>query len=314
MDRRRFTLAAAGAAITGSAPGARAQAVWNPSRPLRIVVSAPPGSTPDAAARPMAELMAQTLGQPVVVENRPGAGGIVGIESVARAAPDGHTLGFATQSQMVFNPHLFARLPYDPVKDLQPIARVASVALLLAAHPSLPANTLPELVALAKSRATPLQIGVPLLGTPPHVDSIAFKSGVDAVAAARSGELPLVMEAPPVIAPHVTAGRLKALAVTGTVREPVLPNVPTIGEALGRSVAGETWFGLVAPQGTPAEAVTRIQRAAAAALARAELRKLFGEFGWRLIENSSPAEFAAVVRDEGPRWGDIIRKAGLKLD
>ena len=329
MNRRHFTIGAAVATIGLAGPGGRLQAqpAWTPNRPLRLVVSAAPGSTPDATARPLAELMAQSLGQPVIVENRPGAGGIVGIESVARATPDGYTMGLATQSQMVFNQHLFSKLPYDAVRDLQPVIRLASVALVLAAHPSVPADTFPELIKLARARNLPLQIGVPLPGTPPHVvalllqseagirlESIPFKSGTDAVAACRSGDIPLILEAPPVVAPHVIAGRLKALAVTGSVREPILPNVPTVGEALGRSVSGETWFGLVLPQGTSPEVVARLQRAAATALARAELRKVYNDFGWRIIDGSSPSEFSAVIREEGPRWGEIIRKAGLKID
>src|SRR5579862_3120552 len=133
MNRRDFILNAAAAATAAAIGSARAQGQWTPTRPLRLVVAAPPGSTPDATARPLADQMSAALGQPVVVENRPGAGGILGMESVARSAPDGYTIGFATQSQMVFNPFLFEKLPYDPVRDLQPVIRLASVALVLAA-------------------------------------------------------------------------------------------------------------------------------------------------------------------------------------
>ena len=327
MQRREFTVGALAALSgLGGIESARAQTQWTPSRPLKLVVSAAPGSPPDVTARPLAEQLSASLGQPVVVENRPGAGGIVGMEAVLRSAPDGYTIGLASQSQMVFNPHLFEKLPYDPVRDVQPVIRTASVAIVLVAHPSLPADSLKDLMALSRTRPTPLHIGVAPLGQPPHVlgllvqseaglklEWLPFKGGVEAVAACRAGDIPLAVEAPSTVAQHVKAGALKALAVTGTVREPTLPDVPTVSEILGRPVPGETWFGLVLPRGTPAEIVARLQRDTAAALARPEIRAVYSRFGWRLIEGSSPEEFAATVRDEGPKWGEIIRKAGVKL-
>ena len=327
MQRREFTVGALAALSgLGGIESARAQTQWTPSRPLKLVVSAAPGSPPDVTARPLAEQLSASLGQPVVVENRPGAGGIVGMEAVLRSAPDGYTIGLASQSQMVFNPHLFEKLPYDPVRDVQPVIRTASVAIVLVAHPSLPADSLKDLMALSRTRPTPLHIGVAPLGQPPHVlgllaqseaglklEWLPFKGGVEAVAACRAGDIPLAVEAPSTVAQHVKAGALKALAVTGTVREPTLPDVPTVSEILGRPVPGETWFGLVLPRGTPAEIVARLQRDTAAALARPEIRAVYSRFGWRLIEGSSAEEFAATVRDEGPKWGEIIRKAGVKL-
>jgi tripartite-type tricarboxylate transporter receptor subunit TctC len=328
MQRRDFTLGSL-AALAGAValPGpARAQAAWSPARPLKLVVSAAPGSPPDITARPLAEQLTTTLGQPVLVENRPGAGGIVGMEAVLRSAPDGYTLGLASQSQMVFNPHLFDKLPYDPVRDVQPVIRTASVAIVLVAHPSLPANSLRELMALSAARANPLQVAVAPLGQPPHVlgllaqseaglkfDWLPFKGGVEAVAACRAGDIALAVEAPSTVLPHIKAGTLKALAVTGTAREPSMPEVPTVSEILGRRVPGETWFGLVVPRGTPAEIVSRLRRDTALALARPDMRAVYDRFGWRLIEGSSPEEFTATVRDEGPKWGEIIRKAGVKL-
>ena len=334
MQRRQFTVGtlATLSGLGGIMVSAHAQTPqtpqtqWTPSRPLKLVVSAAPGSPPDVTARPLAEQLSASLGQPVVVENRPGAGGIVGMEAVLRSAPDGYTIGLASQSQMVFNPHLFDKLPYDPVRDVQPVIRTASVAIVLVAHPSLPADSLKDLMALSRTRPTPLHIGVAPLGQPPHVlgllaqseaglklEWLPFKGGVEAVAACRAGDIPLAVEAPSTVAQHVKAGALKALAVTGTVREPTLPDVPTVSEILGRRVPGETWFGLVLPRGTPAEIVARLQRDTAAALARPEIRAVYSRFGWRLIEGSSAEEFAATVRDEGPKWGEIIRKAGVKL-
>jgi tripartite-type tricarboxylate transporter receptor subunit TctC len=221
---------------------------------------------------------------------------------------------------------LFEKLPYDATRDVQPVIRLASVAIVLVAHPSLPADSLRDLVALSRNRPNPLQIAVAPLGQPPHVlgllaqseanlrlDWLPFKGGVEAVAACRAGDIPLAVEAPSTVVPHIKAGTLKALAVTGTAREPTLPDVPTISEILGRRIPGETWFGLVLPRGTAPEIVARLQRDAAAAIAKPEMRAVYSRFGWRLIEGSSPEEFAATVREEGPRWGEIIRKAGLKL-
>ena len=328
MQRREFTVGALAAlsGLGGGLESAHAQTPWTPTRPLKLVVSAAPGSPPDVTARPLAEHLSASLGQPVVVENRPGAGGIVGMEAVLRSAPDGYTIGLASQSQMVFNPHLFDKLPYDPVRDVQTVIRLASVAIVLVAHPSLPADSLKDLMTLSRNRPNPLQVGVAPLGQPPHVlgllaqseaglklEWLPFKGGVEAVAACRAGDIPLAMEAPSTVVQHVKAGTLKALAVTGAVREPLLPDVATVSETLGRRVPGDSWFGLVLPRGTPTEVVARLQRDAAAALARPEMRAVYTRFGWRLIEGSSAEEFAATVREEGPKWGEIIRKAGVKL-
>ena len=327
MQRREFTLAVvAAAAGFGSHGATRAQGPWTPNKPFKLIVAAAPGSPPDVTARPLAEQLSSNLGQPVVVENRPGAGGIVGMEAVLRSAPDGYTIGLASQSQMVFNQHLFEKLPYDAVRDVQPVLRLASVAVVLVAHPTLPADSFKDLMTLSRNRINPLQVAVAPLGQPPHVlgllvqseanlrmEWLPFKGGVEAVAACRAGDIPLAVEAPSTVVPHIKAGTLKALAVTGTAREPALPDVPTISELLGRRIPGETWFGLVLPRGTPPEVVARLQRDAAAALATPEMRAVYGGFGWRLIEGSSPEEFAATMREEGPKWGEIIRKAGLKL-
>jgi tripartite-type tricarboxylate transporter receptor subunit TctC len=326
MQRRDFTLGALAAIAGGVLGSAQAQTTWAPTKPLKLVVAAAPGSPPDVTARPLAEQLSASLGQPVLVENRPGAGGIVGMEAVLRSAPDGYTIGLASQSQMVFNQHLFEKLPYDAVRDVQPVLRLASVAIVVVAHPSLPADSFRDLISLARNRPNPLQVAVAPLGQPPHVlgllaqseaslrlDWLPFKGGVEAVAACRAGDIPLAVEAPSTVVPHIKAGTLKALAVTGTAREPTLPDVPTISEILGRRIPGETWFGLVLPRGTAPEIVARLQRDAAAAIAKPAMRAVYSRFGWRIIEGSSPEEFTATVREEGPRWGEIIRKAGLKL-
>ena len=304
-----------------------AQEKWQPKKPIKFIVPAPPGSTPDATARPLAEKLSEDLGQAVVVENRPGAGGVIGMESVIRSAPDGYTIGLATQSQMVFNPFLFEKLSYENTKDVQPITRIASLALVLAANPALGVSTLKELVALAKTRVSnPIQIAVPLLGTPPHVislliqnelgiklDTVPFKGTAEAVAACRAGDVSLVLEAPPAIIPHAKDGKLKILAVTGSTREPQVPDIPMVSEIAGRSVPGETWFGLIAPMGLSSEIVAQYQRSMSIVLAKPELKTLYANFSWRIIEKSSPQEFNSVIKDESAQWGQIIRRTGIKL-
>jgi tripartite-type tricarboxylate transporter receptor subunit TctC len=303
------------------------QEKWLPKKPIKFIVPAPPGSTPDATARPLAEKLAEDLGQSVVVENRPGAGGVIGMESVIRSAPDGYTIGLATQSQMVFNPFLFEKLSYDAQKDVQPISRIASLALVLASHPSLGVSNLRELIALAKSRASnPIQIGVPLLGTPPHVisllienelgiklDTVPFKGTAEAVAACRSGDVSLVLEAPPAIIPHAKDGKLRLLAVTGSSRELQIPDIPTVSEVAGKGVPGETWFGLITSMGVSNDIIAQYQRSLANALGKADLKNIYANFSWRVIEKSSPQEFFSTVKEESAQWGQIIRRTGIKL-
>jgi tripartite-type tricarboxylate transporter receptor subunit TctC len=333
MNKREFSLTALGSTVefltlmnSGLIRANAQSSTWSPTKPLKLIVSAAPGSPPDVTARPLAEQMSSLLGQPVLIENRPGAGGIVGMETLIRSQPDGHTLGLASQSQMVFNQHLFEKLPYDPNRDVQPLIRLASVAVVLVAHPSLPVDSLRELAAYSRTKPNPLQVAVAPLGQPPHVlgllaqseanlrlDWLPFKGGVEAVAACRAGEIPLAIEAPSTVAQHIKAGTLKAIAVTGIMREPTLPDVPTFSEILGRRIPGDTWFGLILPKGTSAEIVSRLQREASAALAKTEMRSIYSRFGWRVIDGSSPEEFASTIAEEGPRWAEIIRKAGLKL-
>lgn len=323
MNRRRLAFKLASAVIAVSASLAHAQSY--PARPLKLIVPAAPGSVPDATARPFADKLGGVLGQPVVIENRPGAGGILGMELVARAAPDGYTLGLANMSQLVFNPYLFSSLPYQPMRDVQPIARLASVAMVLAVHPSVPVASFEEFKTWARAQGGKLQYGVPPLGTPPHVlalmlqrsadiqlEAVPFKGSAEAVAGAIGGVVPIVVEAPPVVAPHVRAGKLKAVVVTGESREQSLPDTPTIAEAGSPAGAADTWLGIVAPAGTPRPIVDRLNAAIARVMTGDDVRATYLKFGWKPLA-SSPEEFAAVIRDDNERWGKVIRDANLRL-
>lgn len=306
------------------APGVlRAQGF--PGRPITLIVGSPAGAVPDVMVRPVAERLALALGQPVVIENRPGAGGAVAMTALARSASDGHTLAVATMSQAVFNPYLFAKLAYDPIRDLTPVAPLVTGAMALVAHPSFPARSLSDFIALAKARPGRLFVAIPQLGSPPHivglllsraagieVTMVPHRSGTDAVTAVVSGEIPLLIDAPTILSAQVRAGRLMALAVTGRQREPLLPDTPTATEA-GVNVQGEAWIGLVAPRGTPLAVVQRVNQELTTIMNSPDMRGRMADLGFRTL-HSTPGEFGDLIRDEHLKWGATIREAGLKLE
>lgn len=323
MNRREL-LKALPVATLGLAHGSvRSQAY--PAKPIALLVGGAPGSVPDLMVRPVAERMSSMLGQPVVVENRPGAAGGIAMTALARSAPDGYTLAVGTMSQLVFNSFLFAKLPYDPERDLTPVAPLVTGAMALAAHPSFPAQTLPEFVALAKSQPGKFFIAMPQMGSPPHivalllnratgieVTMVPHKSGGEAVTAVVSGEIPLLIDAPTIISPQVKAGRLKTLIVTGRQREASLPGTPTAYES-GLALDGEAWIGLVAASGTPAAVVQQLNRVVTGVMTTPEMRERMALLSFRTL-SSTPEEFRDLIRDDRMKWGAVIRGAGLKLE
>jgi tripartite-type tricarboxylate transporter receptor subunit TctC len=297
-----------------------------PQRPLKLIVGGGPGSVPDTMARPVAERLGVALGQPVVVENRPGGAGSLAMDSLLRAPVDGHTLALATMSQAVFNSYLFSKLPYDPLRDLEPVALLVTGAMALAAHPSFPPRSLQELVVLAKQQPGKLFVAMPQAGSPPHVVALLLnraagidltmvphKSGSEAMTLVYSGGAPLIIDAPTLISPHVKSGKLIALVVTGREREVALPGVPTVAESGYPGVEGEAWIGVVARAGTPAAIVQRLNQEIAAVLAARDVQEIMARLSFRTL-SATPAEFGRVVREEHAKWGAIIREAGLKLD
>jgi len=297
-----------------------------PERPLKILVGGAPGSVPDAMIRPIAEQLSVSLGQPVVVENKPGAAGIVAMQAMTRAAPDGYTLAVATMSQAVFNGYLFSKLPYDPERDLEPVATLVTGALVLAANPAFPANSLAELVKVASAGRERYFVAMPQTGSPPHVlglliqrtariefTMVPYKAGTEAVAAAVAGEVPLVIEAPTAIGPQVRAGKLKALMVTGREREPSLPDTPTAIESGFADLQGEAWIGLVAPAGTAAPKIARLSAALAEVLAMPQMKDRLASLGFQPLVNG-PQDFDKLIAAERIKWSAVIRNAGLKLD
>lgn len=247
------------------------------------------------------------------------------MSALLQSAADGHTLALATMSQAVFNAYLFAKLPYDPLRDLEPVAPLVTGAMALAAHPSLPARTLGEFVAQARAQPGKFFIAIPQSGSPPHVVALLLnraagidvtmvphKSGADAVNAVVSGEIALLFDAPTIISNQVKAGKLKALAVTGRQRDPALPNTPTASEA-GFDVQGEAWIGLVAPRGTPAAVVQRLNREVGAIVSSSEMSAAMARLSFRTL-SSTPEAFGSLIRDEHRKWSAVIRDAGLRLE
>jgi len=321
---RREVLTVLSTAALASTPGlARADAY--PSRPVVLLVGGAPGSPPDVMARPVAQRLGESLGKPVVVENKPGAAGSIAIAALLNSAPDGHTLALATMSQAVFNKYLFPKLAYDPVRDLEPVAPLVTGAMTIAAHPSFSARSLADLVALAKREPHQLFMAMPQAGSPPHIVALLLeratgmdvtlvphKSAAEATNSVVSGEIPLLFDAPTAIAPLVQAGRLRALAVTGEQREPLLPDTLTARES-GFDVLGEAWIGLVAPRRTPADIVQRLNRELAAIMSGSDIGTAMARLSFRPM-SSSPEEFGALIRQAHAKWGTVIREAGLRLE
>jgi tripartite-type tricarboxylate transporter receptor subunit TctC len=307
-------------------PRARAVAQAYPSRPVRLVVPFPPGGPVDLAGRIVAQALSEELKASVVVENRAGAGGVVGTDAVAKAAPDGYTLGFSSTGAVAVNVTLVPNNPYDSRKDFAPVSVVAGVPTLLCVHPSSPARTVSELVALAKSRPGDLNFGSSGPGGTPHLSGERFKLGTGtniahvpyrgaapAVTALLAQEVEMTFLDLPVLLPHVQDGRLRALAVTSPARFPGLPDVPTFAEAGVDGMEIENWYAILAPAGTAPDRVTRLHAATAAAFTKPEVARQFTSQGARLIM-SQPDEALTFIRAEVERWGDVVRTAGVKVD
>jgi|APFre7841882724_1041349.scaffolds.fasta_scaffold00095_9 tripartite-type tricarboxylate transporter receptor subunit TctC len=297
-----------------------------PSKPVRIVVPYPPGGGVDGIARPIAERLAQKWGQPVVVDNKPGAGTIIGAEFVARAAPDGHTLLLTTDSTITSNPHIYPKLPYDPVKDLAPVTQLIVLPQMVVAHPSLAAGSLKELVALAK--ASPgISYGSYGSGSQPHLlfEGLKRETGIEllhvpykgiapAVTAALAGEVQLTMAGASVSRGHIQAGKLKPLAIARSERLALMPDVPTLREAGFPDIDPQSWFGLFATGGTPPEIVAQIQREVAALFAEPEFREkhMLGR-GFDPVL-SSPADFAKFIQADMAQKARLVRISGAKAE
>jgi tripartite-type tricarboxylate transporter receptor subunit TctC len=296
-----------------------------PGRPLRIVVGFPPGGTSDILARTIAARLSEPLGQPVVVENRTGAGGNIGAESVAKAAPDGYTLLMGTTSQAI-SQSLYQKLNYDLLKDFAPITQAVNYSNLLVVHPSAGVNTVGELLALARAKPGVLNYGTAGNGTPPHmtgelfkaytgvnIQHVPYKGGAPAIVDLVAGQIPMMFDNVPPLLPHVRSGRIRALANTSLTRLQVLPDVPTLDESGLKGFDAVGWNGLLAPAGTPREIVARLHSEVARILRSAEVRDQLTAQGADIVGNT-PDEFGAWIRGEVRKWAGVVRTSGAKLD
>jgi tripartite-type tricarboxylate transporter receptor subunit TctC len=295
-----------------------------PTKPIRFIVPFPPGGGADLNARAVAQKMTESLGQPVVIESRAGAGGNIGTEFVARAPADGYTILFGTNGIAV-QPHL-RKLNWDPVQDFAPVSLISTYPLVLAVHPSVPAQSVAELVSYAKSNPGKLTYGSSGAGAPLHLGTELFKSavGVDIVhvpykgnapmtAAILAGEVSMVFDSMTGPLPHIRAGKLRALAVTSPKRTTQLPEIPTVSETVAAGFAYEAWNGVLAPAGTPREIVQRLAAEVAKAVASADVRERLIGAGYDPI-STTPGALSARIAADLERFGKVIRDAGIKVD
>ncbi len=321
----RWIVALALAAAVGAAGAAQAADPY-PSRASKVIVTYPPGGTSDLIARLSAQILADKLGKPYVVENRPGAGGNVGTEAVAKSPADGYTLLQGTFGPLTTAPALYPGLGYAPAKDFAPIIVVANVPNLLLVHPSMPVNNVAELVAYAKARPGKLPMAISSLGGTPHLLTRMFeqKAGIEFLSVPYKGTGPALndlvggqvlvdFDALPAVLPFVKAGRLRAIAVAGKARLPQLPDIPTMAEAGYPDVEISAWHGLLAPAGTPPEVIDTIHRTLAEELRTPATRAKLHDMGAEVVADT-PAEMAAFLRDETQRWGELIRRAKITAE
>lgn len=296
-----------------------------PSKPVHIIVPFPPGGAADLTTRILADHLAKGLGQPVIAENRPGAGAVIGYEAGARSAGDGHTL-LVTFPSFVINPSVKPNLKYDPLKDFRAVGQTISVPMVFAVNPSVPAKTLAELVALARARPGEIAYGTPGAGTTHHVIGemfrlaaninivhAPFQGGGPAITAAAGGHIPMVLANVSEVVPFAKNGKMRALAVTTAERADVFPEVPTLRESGYPEVESTNWSGLVVPAATPAPVVARLNEELVRALRSAEVVEKFKTFGMTAAPGT-PEQFDSMLRSESARYAKVVREAGIKAD
>jgi tripartite-type tricarboxylate transporter receptor subunit TctC len=312
----------AGIALACVASGAAAQAY--PAKPVRIVVPFPAGGNADIFARMHAQKLSEAWGQPVVVDNRAGAAGIIGSQLVAKSPADGYTLLLGTTGTHTTNPAVYAKLPYDPLKDFAPVSNLADSPFLLVVHPSVPAYSLRELIALAKSRRGQLNYASFGTGSSAHLAGemlrsmarieivhVPYKGGPPALTDLIGGHVALMFNSLPAVIPQVKSGKLRALALAADKRAPALPDMPTFAEAGLRDFEAGSWYGVLAPAGTPRDIIARLHAETVRILALPDVRQRFATEGATPLGNS-PEEFAEQIRKDHARWAKVAKDAGIK--
>jgi tripartite-type tricarboxylate transporter receptor subunit TctC len=323
LPRRNFLhLAAGAAALPAVSRLARAQAY--PSRPVRLIVPLAPGGATDIVARVIGQWLSERLGQPFIVENRPGAGTNLGTEAVVRAAPDGYTLLLAAPNNAI-NASFYGKLNFNFIRDIAPVAGIISHSLVIVVHPSVPAKTVPEFIGYAKANPGKLNMASPGNGTPNHVSGELFKmmAGVDmvhvpyrsggpALTDLIAGQVQVMFPATVSSIEYIRDGRLRALAVSTATRSELLPDIPTVDQFVpGYEASG--WFGLGAPKATPAEIVDKLNKEINAGLADPKIKTRLADLGGTPLVGS-PADFGKLVADDTEKWGKVVRAANIKPD
>jgi tripartite-type tricarboxylate transporter receptor subunit TctC len=311
------------ASLTGAGT-ALAQAY--PSKPLRMVVPFAAGGTGDVLGRLLAARLSEGLGQPVVIDFKPGAGTTLGTDAVAKAPPDGYTILFSASTTMTINASLYSKLPYDTLKDLAPVSLLAAIPNMLVANHNLQANTVPELIALAKASPGKLNYASPGSGTTPHLAGELFKTvaGIQmthvpykgagpAIVDVLGGHVPMLFDNIPSVKPQVTSGKMKAIAVTSLKRSPAMPGVPTFAEAGFAGFEANSWWAILAPAATPKDVIARLNAEVAKALNNPGLKERFIELGAEPAP-STPEEAAAHIKGEVAKWAAIVKASGARVD
>ena len=319
-----LTTVCAAAATMGAALPALAQAAW-PSRPVKIVVPTGPGSSLDLIVRAMSDKLAARWGQPVVIENKPGAGGMLGMDAVAKAT-DGHTLGIGFNGPLAYAPFLYAKTPYDPAKDLKPVVMTTSQPNVLAVNADVPARNVAELVAWAKAQGGKVNYSSLGNGSSAHLTMelllseagfaathVPFNGSPPAAMAVAQGEAQLTFMVAPALLPHVRSGRVRLLAVSSAQRPESLKDLPTLVESGFRNVESLAWNGLVAPAGTPEAVVQRVNADVNALLQDPAVRQVMESQGLTIVGGSA-ADFKRAIDADVRRWGPVITRLGVKLD
>jgi tripartite-type tricarboxylate transporter receptor subunit TctC len=323
--RRTLALSMLAAGALALAPLA-AQAQAFPSKALTIVVPFSAGGTTDILARVVGQYMAKDLGQPVIIDNRAGAGGNIGAQMVARAAPDGYTLLMGTVGTHAINQSLYKKMPFDPIKDFAPITRVALVPNLLVANPSQPFKTVKELIAYAKANPGKVSFASSGSGTSIHLSGemfqqmagvemqhIPYKGSAPALTDLLGGQTAIMFDNMPSVISHVRAGKLRPIAVTTPTRSPALPDVPTIAESGVPGYSATSWFGILAPAATPAPVIAKLNASILKALADPEVKKKLAEQGAE-PHGEKPEQFAEFIRSETAKWGQTVKVSGATAD
>jgi len=321
----KFRFAAAIATLLGAGAVAHAQTQDYPNRPIKVIVPFSPGGAVDGPMRAIAQELGKRLKQQVVIENKPGAGATIGSESVAKSAPDGYTLLLASQTNAI-SATLYNKLSFNPIDDFVGISLLGREPGVLVVHPSLPVNSVAELVAHAKQRPGQMNYASSGNGSGQHLfmamfasmsgitlTHVPYRGSGQATTDLLAGTVPMSMPGTAGMVKHIKAGKLRALATSGSTRSPQLPDVPTLAESGLNGYAAYVWMGLLAPKGTPPAIVERLHRELKASFAAPEVKAFFDEAGVEIV-GSTPAEFDAYFREERDRWARVVKETGAKID